>query len=108
MARRVALPIAVLLLAVTPIAGQAATVPFRAAQAMWREIVGDGRAQAQAPVDKIVVFTALPVAQRSEKGHRAREHALAAQRQALAQIAKAGIPLHVKRSFVTALNAVEA
>jgi hypothetical protein len=30
---------------------------------MWREIVGDGRADAQAPVDKIVVFNALPVAQ---------------------------------------------
>src|SRR3954452_18618576 len=107
MARRVALPIAVLLLALTPIAGQAAGVPFRAAQAMWREIVGDGRADAQAPVDKIVVFNALPVAQLPITGPRARRHALQAQRPALSRIAAAGIPLHVKRSFVTALNAVE-
>ena len=41
MTRRVALPIAVLLLVATPVAATAAGVPFRAAQAMWREIVGD-------------------------------------------------------------------
>ncbi len=107
MTRRVALPIAVLVLVATPVAATAAGVPFRAAQAMWREIVGDGRGEAQAPVDRIVVFNALPVAQLKITGPRARQHAIDAQRQALAKIATTGIPLHVKRSFVTALNAVE-
>src|SRR5689334_2715700 len=85
----------------------AAGVPFRTAQAMWREIVGDGRGEAQTPVDKIVVFNALPVAQLKITGPAARAHAITAQRQALTKIAMSGIPLHVKRSFVTALNAVE-
>jgi Subtilase family/PA domain len=99
----------VVLLAALPVAAQGANaVPVRAAVAAWAEIVGDGRATAPAPVDRIVVFNAPAVADGTLGDPSALSNATRAQDDAVAAANRDGIRLDVKQRFLNAVNAVEA
>jgi minor extracellular serine protease Vpr len=109
MRRPVAIVCFVVLLAALPVAAQGANaVPVRAAVAAWAEIVGDGRATAPVPVDRIVVFNAPAVADGTLGDPAALTNATRAQDNAVAALNRDGIRLDVKQRFLNAINAVDA